>query len=263
MRRVGVTTVALLRSCHPEPTVAVVLMVTGLAVTTGHTVTGVLLVAAAVLTGQLSIGWLNDTLDAERDKAVGRADKPIAAGAVAVRTVGVATVVAAVLCVPLSFALGLLAGLLHVTAVGAGWAYDLGLKSTPALAAALPRLLRAAAGVRRGGAAGRAAAAVVAARRRCAAGRRCALRERAARSRGRRLHGRARPAAPDRRSGSRVAAAALLLAATAVLGLAAPIPAGPRLGRAGAGRPGAGRRLPRRAAARGRARRSGPCWSWR
>jgi heme o synthase len=130
MRRVGVTTVALLRSCHPEPTVAVVLMVTGLAVTTGHTLTGVVLVAAAVLTGQLSIGWLNDTLDAERDKAVGRPDKPIAAGAVAVRTVGAATVVAAVLCVPLSFALGALAGLLHVTAVGAGWAYDLGLKST-------------------------------------------------------------------------------------------------------------------------------------
>jgi protoheme IX farnesyltransferase len=130
MGRVGATTLALLRACHPEPTAAVVLMVTGLAVTTGHTQAGVVLVAAAVLTGQLSIGWLNDTLDAERDRAVGRSDKPIAAGAVSPRTVGVATVVAAVLCVPLSLAFGAVAGLLHLAAVAAGWAYDLGLKST-------------------------------------------------------------------------------------------------------------------------------------
>ncbi|HET6259008.1 MAG TPA: hypothetical protein VFE39_10195, partial [Pseudonocardia sp.] len=60
MRPLTAKAVALLRSCHPEPTVAVTLMVTALAVTTGRDVAGVLLVAAAVLTGQLSIGWLND-----------------------------------------------------------------------------------------------------------------------------------------------------------------------------------------------------------
>ena len=38
------------------------------------------LVAAAVLTGQLSIGWCNDLLDRDRDRAAGRTDKPLATG---------------------------------------------------------------------------------------------------------------------------------------------------------------------------------------
>jgi protoheme IX farnesyltransferase len=131
MRRFGTTTIALLRACHPEPTAAVTLMVTALAVTTGHTAGRVVLIGSAVLTGQLSIGWLNDVLDAERDRTVGRADKPVVAGAVSARTVGFATAVAAAACVPLSLACGVWAGVLHLVAVAAGWAYDLGLKSTP------------------------------------------------------------------------------------------------------------------------------------
>ena len=39
-----------------------------------------LLVTAAVLAGQLSIGWSNDLIDARRDRAVGRTDKPLAVG---------------------------------------------------------------------------------------------------------------------------------------------------------------------------------------
>lgn len=130
MRRVARTALALAGACHPEPTVAVTAMATALAVTTGRGAPGVVLVAATVLTGQLSIGWLNDDLDAERDVRVGRRDKPVAAGAVSRRVVRAATVVAAVLCVPLSLASGLLAGALHLVAVAAGWAYDLGLKAT-------------------------------------------------------------------------------------------------------------------------------------
>jgi 4-hydroxybenzoate polyprenyltransferase len=124
------TPLALLRACHPEPTAAVTLMSTGLAVTTGRDVRGVLLVAAAVLAGQLSIGWLNDALDARRDAAAGRADKPVATGTVSARTVGAAAAVAAVVCVPLSLASGAVAGGVHLVAVAGGWAYDLGMKST-------------------------------------------------------------------------------------------------------------------------------------
>ncbi len=130
MGRFGDTAVGLLRSCHPEPTAAVTLMITALAATAGRDPGGVAVVALAVLTGQLTIGWLNDLVDAGRDAAVGRADKPVAAGVVTARTVGVATAVAAVLCVPLSLASGLAAGGVHLVAVVAGWAYDLGLKST-------------------------------------------------------------------------------------------------------------------------------------
>jgi 4-hydroxybenzoate polyprenyltransferase len=123
-------TIALARSSHPEPAAAVTAMATALAVTTGHGPGGVLLVAAAVLTGQLSIGWLNDHLDAERDAAVGRTDKPVAAGVVARRAVAVAAVVAGLLCVPLSLASGLLAGTLNLLAQAAGLVYDLGVKAT-------------------------------------------------------------------------------------------------------------------------------------
>jgi 4-hydroxybenzoate polyprenyltransferase len=130
MRRVGAVTTGLLRSCHPEPTVAVTTMITALAATAGHRVGGVVLIGLAVLSGQLTIGWLNDLVDAERDRAVGRPDKPIAAGTMSARTVGVATGLATAACVPLSLACGLAAGAAHLVAVGAGWAYDLGLKSS-------------------------------------------------------------------------------------------------------------------------------------
>lgn len=124
---------ALLRCCHPEPTAAVTVLMGALAVTTGHSFVGVLLVTGAVLAGQLSIGWLNDVLDAPRDVAVGRTDKPLAAGEVTPRTVWVATGLAAVACVLLSIAAGgLLGGAVHLVAVAAGLAYDLGLKSTRA-----------------------------------------------------------------------------------------------------------------------------------
>lgn len=109
---------------------AVTVLLTALAATSGRDVVGVLLVAAAVLAGQLSIGWLNDAVDAPRDIAVGRADKPVVAGAVSAATLRTSAFVAAIACVPLSLASGVLAGTVHLVAVAAGWAYDLGLKST-------------------------------------------------------------------------------------------------------------------------------------
>ena len=89
-----------------------------------------LLFSGAVLTGQLSIGWSNDLLDRDRDRAAGRRDKPLARGAVTARVVQVATVVTVALTVTLSLASGLLAGLVHLLAVSGGWAYNLGLKRT-------------------------------------------------------------------------------------------------------------------------------------
>jgi len=122
---------ALLRSCHPVPTVAVTAVATALAVLALRDAPGVLLVAATVLAGQVSIGWLNDAVDAGRDRAAGRTDKPVAAGALARSTVAAAAVLAAVASVPLSFAAGGVGGgVLHALVVGGGWAYDLGLKST-------------------------------------------------------------------------------------------------------------------------------------
>jgi len=120
---------SLLRASHPEPTAAVTAMATGLAASSGLGVRS-LLVTAAFLTGQLSVGWSNDWVDAARDARTGRSDKPVARGDLAVGTVRAAALTAAALCVPASLALGLAPGLLHLAAVAAAWSYNVRLKST-------------------------------------------------------------------------------------------------------------------------------------
>lgn len=129
----GATPVAaeLLRAAHGGPTVAVTTLVGVLAAGREVGWAPGLLVVAAVLTGQLTIGWANDLLDLRRDRAVGRTDKPLATGELPVAAVKAALAVAAVLTVALSIALGWSAALVHlVLVVGSGQAYNLGLKAT-------------------------------------------------------------------------------------------------------------------------------------
>lgn len=121
----------LLRSCHPEPAVAVTVFATALAVSVGQGPGGSAAVAAAVLAGQLSVGWCNDAIDAQRDTAAGRRDKPLAGGALPPRVVAAAAGTALLVCVPLSLLSGGLAAAVHLAGVAAGgWAYNLGLKGT-------------------------------------------------------------------------------------------------------------------------------------
>ena len=119
--------VGLLKACHPAPTLAVTLMATALGHAAGAR-TG--WVAAAFLSGQLTTGWTNDWLDRDRDRLCGRADKPVARGAVRAPVVGAAALVAAVSCVPLSLAMGWSAGAAHLVAVGSAASYNLRLKSS-------------------------------------------------------------------------------------------------------------------------------------
>ena len=119
----------LLRASHFQPTVAVTAIATALAVAVGRR-GGALWVGAAVLSGQLSVGWSNDWLDRDRDRRAGRLDKPVASGEVAAGTVGLAAALAAAACVPLSLASGWRAGLLHLGEVAAAWGYNAGLKGT-------------------------------------------------------------------------------------------------------------------------------------
>ena len=121
----------LLLSAHPVPAGAVTALITALAAASGRDARGCLLVALAVLTGQLSVGWSNDRIDLRRDLAAERRDKPLATGAVQARAVGTAAGCALLLCVPLSLANGLLAGTAHLIGVAAAWSYNLGVKATP------------------------------------------------------------------------------------------------------------------------------------
>ncbi|MEU4152971.1 UbiA family prenyltransferase [Streptomyces sp. NPDC026659] len=124
------TTSALAGACHPGPLVAVTALTAALAVTAGQEPGLCLLTTGAVLTGQLSIGWCNDAVDARRDSATGRRGKPVADGAIEAGQVWTAACAALAVCVPLSFACGWSAGAVHLTAVAAAWAYDLRLKAT-------------------------------------------------------------------------------------------------------------------------------------
>ncbi|MFE5341117.1 UbiA family prenyltransferase [Isoptericola sp. NPDC056578] len=121
----------LLLATHPAPAAVVTGLALVFAVGVGLPGGRALLVTAAVAAGQLSVGWSNDWLDAARDRRVGRADKPTVTGAVAPRTLRTAAIAALAGCVVLSFATGLVPGLLHVAAVGSAWAYNARLKSTP------------------------------------------------------------------------------------------------------------------------------------
>jgi len=121
---------ALALSCHPLPSAAVTAMSAGLAALADLPAGRGVLVTAAVFTGQLSIGWSNDYLDAERDRAVRRSGKPVAAGAVAPRVAVTAAVIALVLTFALSAALGRGGAAAALAIVACGWLYNLGLKAT-------------------------------------------------------------------------------------------------------------------------------------
>lgn len=117
------------------PTLAVTAIATALALSAGRG-TSSALVALAVLSGQLAVGWSNDYLDRVRDSRAGRIEKPIVAGDVRADVVLRSATIALGLCVPLSFASGAAAGAVHLSAVAAALAYNAGLKST--LASAIP-----------------------------------------------------------------------------------------------------------------------------
>ena len=121
---------ALVRATHALPSLAVTTFFTAVALAAGLSASRSALLALAVLIGQASIGWANDFLDAGRDRAAARADKPIARGEIDDRVVGACAAVALVLDVPSSLLLGWRAGAAHLIAVGSAWMYDLQLKYT-------------------------------------------------------------------------------------------------------------------------------------
>ncbi|WP_438874551.1 UbiA family prenyltransferase [Symbioplanes lichenis] len=122
---------ALLKASHPEPGGAVTLAMALLAVGAGHSAWGVLGVAAAIGATQLSVGWVNDWLDADRDRVTGRTDKPVASGAVSRRTVGIAGLVASLAAPLLGLPFGPAATVCITLITVFALLYDWPLKSTP------------------------------------------------------------------------------------------------------------------------------------
>jgi 4-hydroxybenzoate polyprenyltransferase len=121
---------ALLIAGHPGPCLAITAMATLLAAQAAPHGVGPVLVAPAMLAGQLSVGWSNDVFDAGRDAAVGRADKPVASGDISARAVWIAAVTALIAALAMSLAMGAAIVIINAVIIAAGWAYNAGLKST-------------------------------------------------------------------------------------------------------------------------------------
>ena len=121
----------LVRASHAAPTAVVTLLATAMSAALGSGAVTTTLVALAVGTGQLSVGWSNDWIDAERDRAVGRAGKPVVAGVLDAATLRRCALGALAVCAVASLATGIVAGATHLAAVASAWAYNAKLKSTP------------------------------------------------------------------------------------------------------------------------------------
>lgn len=122
---------ALWGSSHPGPTLVVTALALALGLSIGLEAWRLTLLTVAVFAGQLSIGISNDALDASRDRAVGRTDKPLARGDVSLAAAWVAASVCLTLALVLSAPLGWRMLAAHALTLGSAWAYNAGLKSTP------------------------------------------------------------------------------------------------------------------------------------
>ncbi len=121
---------ALWGSSHPGPTLVVTALALGLGIAVALEPWRLAALTLAVLAGQLSVGISNDALDAARDRAVGRRDKPLARGDISLRAAWLGASVALAVALVLSAALGWRMLAAHALALGSAWAYNAGLKST-------------------------------------------------------------------------------------------------------------------------------------
>lgn len=122
--------VSLVLASHPLPTLSMTIALAAAAALSGRPGLEVGLVAATVLTGQLTVGWINDVVDRDRDRQVGRQDKPVAMGWIDPGTVVFAAACAVLLVIPLSVANGTAAGVAHLAAVASAWLYNFWFKRT-------------------------------------------------------------------------------------------------------------------------------------
>lgn len=130
LRRVSRSAAALARAAHAVPTVAVTASCVATGWSAGLPPWRLVRLSVAVLSGQLSVGWLNDCLDAQRDAVAGRVEKPTVSGSLSARTLALAAGGAGFATTVLSARLGAGPAAAHLAGVGCGWAYDAGLKGT-------------------------------------------------------------------------------------------------------------------------------------
>ena len=121
--------IGLLKSTHPIPSFAVTTFTVLLAIGYGIPIEKLIPVGLGILFQQFSVGLSNDWLDYERDKIVGRNDKPTVRFEVSAKLVRNASLVSAVIALVFAMSLGWEVLLTMVAMLVVGWSYNLGLKS--------------------------------------------------------------------------------------------------------------------------------------
>ena len=121
--------IGLLKSTHPIPSFAVTTFTFLLAIGYGIPIEKLIPVGLGILFQQFSVGLSNDWLDYERDKIVGRNDKPTVRFEVSAKLVRNASLVSAVIALVFAMSLGWEVLLTMVAMLVVGWSYNLGLKS--------------------------------------------------------------------------------------------------------------------------------------
>ncbi|KRF19112.1 hypothetical protein ASG90_04390 [Nocardioides sp. Soil797] len=119
--------VALFRASHARQALLITIGMTVAALLAGRSTRETALVLVTVLVGQVVLGWHNDLVDADRDKAHAREKKPIAAGYLDRSTVAFSIAIAILALVPLSISHGLVAGLTWLGIILVGMLTNAGL----------------------------------------------------------------------------------------------------------------------------------------
>ena len=122
---------AWLGSSHPGPAFAVTIVTVVLSIGVGLEVWRVILLGFVMLLNQLSVGLSNDWIDASRDRAAGRTDKPIATGAISVGVVRISAWTCFALAIALALPLGPWAFGAQAIVLISAWHYNAWLKNTP------------------------------------------------------------------------------------------------------------------------------------
>jgi 4-hydroxybenzoate polyprenyltransferase len=122
--------IGLLKSTHPIPSFAVATFTLLLAIGYEMPLERLIPVGLGILFQQFSVGLSNDWLDYERDKLVGRKDKPIIRFEVSAKLVRNASLISAVNALVAATSLGWEVLLTMVAMLVVGWSYNIGLKST-------------------------------------------------------------------------------------------------------------------------------------
>jgi 4-hydroxybenzoate polyprenyltransferase len=123
--------VALVRACHPVPTIAVTVIISALGWRLGWQGGALVVLIIAALSGQLSVGWSNDAHDGDLDRHGRRDDKPVVSGQLRETTLWRFAIAALVLSVAVSWwVAGFVGGSFHVLSLVMAWWYNLRLSRT-------------------------------------------------------------------------------------------------------------------------------------